>query len=198
MAKRKNRRAPRRRYEASVTPTHFIRLQRLKITVDPNRKWYVVRLGEQRERDVERDLRAAGFSTYRAIEQDFATRNGRTIATERRASPGYLFVGTGGAVDGRKQLWAHCHAITAKQPPVSFQDDSRGVVEFPNHIPPRRPFVRVMGPFDVSHLQRLVDRLEPPHVAVLWAGNEPVFTFPARAARIVENEVVYLAEPLAA
>lgn len=199
--KKQNRRAMRRqRYEPQITPTHFIRLTRLKITVDPNRRWYVVRLGDQREQDVERGLRAAGFSTYRAIERDLVARNGRTATVERRLIPGYLFVGVEKAEDGRALLWAHYEAVMARQPPMTVQLEipHKRRVDLESHVPPRKPFVRVMGPFAVSHLQRFVDRLEPPHVAVLWAGGEPVFTFPAKAARIVEGEVVHLAEPVAA
>lgn len=172
MAKGKNRRKE-RRYQPKPTPTHFIRLHRIKVIVDASRRWYVVRTESRREREVEADLRAAGFTTCLPLDVRQVARAGRAVEVYTRPAAGYVFVGFESPSCGREALWSY--------------HDTRAADRWRE-----RPFYRVMGPFQPHKLQRFVDRLKPPPVAVLYDGVEPVAVFPAGFSGLMDGEVAAL------
>lgn len=172
----KNRRA-KRRYEPSVTPTHFLRIARVKARIDADLRWYAI--PTYKDRELVRGLSEAGIAVYRDAEVELSRKRGSVKQIERRPMAGYVFAGFPEGVDGRLALWAVQDA--AKQRTASD-----------------RLFSRIMGPFDAEELVRVICRLRGIPYAVLWDQNGPVDVFVARAAGIVEREHVGLAKPEAA
>jgi hypothetical protein len=188
----KSNRRLRRRYRAKPTPPHVIRLTRIRVEIASDREWFVLRVPARREREIERGLQAAGFATYRPVEQAFHERQGGAIEIERRELPGYVFAGVPSPVDGRSALWGYADVASASLPPVRLLDDSGVEVGILSSGRRERPFSDVLGPFDPDGLQRFVDRVGTRAVAVLFAHDEPVMVFPAAVARITECEAVHL------
>jgi hypothetical protein len=193
----KNRRA-KRRYEPRVTATHYIRIARVKMRIDPALRWYAIRTSIRKERQLEADLRARGIAACRGIEVDLARVNGSVRETEHRPAAGYVFAGFAKAVDGRSELWAIHDQQMAKQPPARLPNDLGELVEVSARAPSERPFTDVLGPFDAAGLAAFVCRLKGLPHAVLWDQREPVFVFPVRIAGVVDCETIHLAEPRAA
>ncbi|UHC14359.1 transcription termination/antitermination NusG family protein [Methylobacterium currus] len=192
MARKRNRRKLRTQYsDAKVTPTHFVRLERLRVIVDADRSWYVIRIDGSREKKVRKGLEAEGFAVCAPAHTSIVERAGRFRELRQRAAPGYLFVGVTHGVDGRAALWAHHDRVMANLPPtlVALRDEGR-LVEVRQHGEPERPFYRVMGPFGRDQLQRFSDRVGAELVAVLYAGKEPIGQFQAGAAGISERETL--------
>lgn len=153
----KNRRA-KRRYEPSVTPTHFIRISRIKARIEPGLKWYVLRTAARRERDLEEGLLAAGIKVCRAAEIGLERRARRVHESEKRPAAGYVFAGFPQDTDGRHVLWSYHGTEMARQPPMAFQTKN-GELTIQPRSPDERPFTRVMGPFDGAGLQRFINSL---------------------------------------
>lgn len=172
MARRKTRKQQQQRvklYDAKVTPTHHVRLQRLRVVVEHTRAWYVVRIDPKRERKVRDGLEGAGFLTCSPAEVTLVEKRGVAVEQRARPMPGYLFVGLEPGQDLRGQLWNHHDRVMSDRWA-------------------ERPFFAIMGPFKPPELQDFVDKMGPEPVAVLYAGEEPIGTFPAAAARILEGQ----------
>ncbi|ACL57453.1 transcription termination/antitermination NusG family protein [Methylobacterium nodulans] len=190
MARKRNRRRNRTKiFDAKVTPTHHVRLHRLRVVVDGDRRWYVVRIDPTRERKIREGLETAGFATCVPASSAVIEHRGRYRETRRRAVPGYLFVGADRGMDGRAALWAYHDRVMASLPPRVFALEDEGrLVRVRQQGEAERPFYRVMGPFGPEQLQRFSDKVGAELVAVLYAGTEPVGQFPAAAARILEGQ----------
>ncbi|NBJ13323.1 transcription termination/antitermination NusG family protein [Microvirga arsenatis] len=190
----KNRRKKHRRYleTPKVTPSHFIRLERLKVVIDESRKWYVVRVNAKTEVKVQRGLEQAGFTTYRPVDTDMVRRRGRVYEVGKRPAAGYLFVGVTPDKCGHEELWAYHDRIVAGDQPFTVIDQEGRELVCDARMVQERPFYRVMGPFGVKQLQRFADRIRPPLVAALWYKGEVLGHFPAIHSGLVEGEKLLL------
>lgn len=96
---KRNRRKERRSidYKPALTPTHFVRLSRVRVVIDPARRWYVVPVKAYRR--LERAGQAQGVATYEAVEAVRTVCRGRLREARRRPLAGYLFVGAGARRD---------------------------------------------------------------------------------------------------
>lgn len=194
---KKNRRQTRQgRFEPKVTPTHFIRIERIRVEIDATRKWYIVRTAPGRERKVKLDLERAGFTTFMAVNSAMEIRRGKAVEVQRRPAAGYLFVGIDPAECGRELLWQYHDDVIGAATAVTFTSNTGATATYESRTAKERPFYRVFGPFGVSSLQRFVDRLDPTPVAVLWHGETPLLTFPAQASGLVEGEMLGVAQVL--
>jgi len=194
MAK-KNRRKKHTRHRLEtpkVTPTHFIRLERLKVVIDESRKWYVVRVNSQAEAKVQQGLEQAGFVTYRPVEPDLVRRRGRVYEVGKRPAAGYLFVGVDPGKCGHQELWAYHDRVVAGDQPFTARDEEGREVVYDARMVRDRPFYRVMGPFSVKQLQRFADKLRGNLVAALWYKGEVLGHFPAIHSGLVEGEKLLL------
>jgi len=117
------------------------------------------------------------------------------VEVEARPLAGYVFAGAEKATDGRSALWAWYDAVMAKPAPVTLPDGKGGQVEVQERGWRDRPFHEVMGPFDAGQLQQFVEAIGPRVVGALFERRHLVLTFPARAAKILEDEVVLLTPP---
>lgn len=177
MAK-KNRRKKHHRQgfeTAKPTSTHFIRLERLPVTIDESLKWYVVRVNAKTEAKVQKGLEQAGFTTYRPVDAEMVRRRGRVHEVGQRPAAGYLFVGVDPEKCGHHELWAYHDRVVYDV--AAVQD---------------RPFFKVMGPFGAKQLTRFAERIRPPMVAALWYRGEVLGHFPAIHAGLVEGERLML------
>ncbi|ACL56975.1 transcription termination/antitermination NusG family protein [Methylobacterium nodulans] len=190
MARKRNRRRNRTKiFDAKVTPTHHVRLHRLRVVIDADRRWYVVRIDGSRERKIREGLETAGFAICAPASSAVIEHRGRFREVRHRAVPGYLFVGVDRGTDGRAALWAYHDRIMASLLPSVFELEDEGrIVRARQQGEVERPFYRVMGPFGPEQLQRFSDKVGAELVAVLYAGKEPVGQFPAAAARILEGQ----------
>ncbi|ACL58746.1 transcription termination/antitermination NusG family protein [Methylobacterium nodulans] len=189
MARKRNRRRNRTKiFDAKVTPTHHVRLHRLRVVVDADRRWYVVRIDSNRERKISEGLEAAGFATCVPASSTLVERRGRIREVRHRAAPGYLFVGVDPGTDGRAALWAYHDCVMASRLPSVFQLEEGRIVQARQQGEADRPFYCVMGPFQPAQLQRFADKTGAEIVAVLYAGQQPVGQFPAAAACILEGQ----------
>jgi hypothetical protein len=194
MAK-KNRRKKhhRQRIETpKVTPTHFIRLERVKVSIDESRKWYVVRVNAKTEAKVQKGLEAAGFTTYRPIDADMVIRKGKAYEIGRRPAAGYLFVGVDPQKCGHEELWAYHDKVVAGDEPFTAIDDEGREVIYDVRMVQERPFYKVMGPFKSKQLSRFADRIRPGLMAVFWHQGEVLGHFPAKYSGLVEGERLLL------
>jgi transcription antitermination factor NusG len=91
--KTKNRRQ--RRYSPStLTHRSGLRLiERHRVEIDRALSWHVVYCRAQQERVAERDLQAAGFTTYRPVQTFERLYRGKTSTVERAPVSRYVFVG---------------------------------------------------------------------------------------------------------
>jgi hypothetical protein len=178
-----------------VTPTHHIRLTRVRVEIDPGRTWYVLRVPGRRETEVASELQSVGFETNRPVQQTYVRRGNRIFEIEARPVAGYVFAGAPGGVDGRSALWAYHAACLAPKPPVSLPDGSGGMVDIQPRSSRGQPFMNVQGPFCATELQRFADQVGPRATGALFEGRNLVLTFPAPVAKILEGERVLLAPP---
>lgn len=190
---RNRRKKHRQRLETpKVTPTHFIRLERLKVSIDERLKWYVVRVNAKAEAKVQKDLEEAGFTTYRPVDPDMVRRRGRVYEIGKRPAAGYLFVGIEPEKCGHEELWAYHDKVVAGDQPFTVIDQEGREVVFDARMVQDRPFYRLMGPFSVKQLQRFADKLRGNLVAVLWYQGEVLGHFPAIHSGLVEGEKLLL------
>lgn len=201
MARRRNRSAAKQQreklYDAKLTPTHFVRLERLRVEVPTDLRWYVVRIDPKRERKVREGLEAAGFRTCSPAEVEVVGKKASTMELRHHAAPGSLFVGVERKIDpatekevcGREMLWGYHHRFMATPKRAEIVNDLTGEVHTARVLgETERPFYDVMGPFRGEELQGFSDRVGKDLVAVLYAGGEPICTFAAGAARIFEGQ----------
>ncbi|KFG68689.1 transcription termination/antitermination NusG family protein [Microvirga sp. BSC39] len=195
MAKKNRRkRHNRQRLETpKVTPTHFVRLERLKVVIDENLRWYVVRVDAKREGKVKQGLEAAGFATYQPVDvRGMGRAKGKTFEIKQRPAAGYLFVGLHKDRCGHEDLWAYHDRAVAADKPFTIIDQQGQEVVYDAGTLRERPFYRVMGPFGSKQLQRFADKISGPLVAALWSGDGIQETFPATVFDIVEGETLLL------
>ncbi|SFF77004.1 transcription termination/antitermination NusG family protein [Methylobacterium sp. yr596] len=201
MARRRTRSATKLKreklYDAKLTPSHFVRLERLRVEVPTDLRWYVVRIDPKREKKVREGLEAAGFATCSPAEVEVIGKKASTLELRQHAAPGSLFVGvkrredptTGKEVDGKQLLWGYHHRFMATPDRQEFVNDRTGEVYSSRVLgETERPFYDVLGPLKAQDLQGFSDRVGKDLVAVLYAGGEPICTFPAGAARIFEGQ----------
>lgn len=195
MSKLKNRRKKHNRQGLSTpkaTATHFIRLERIKVSIDESRRWYVVRVNAKTEAKVQKGLEAAGFTTYRPIEAGMVIRKGRTYEIGRSPAAGYLFVGVDPEKCGHEELWTYHDKVVAGDQPFMATDDQGRQVVYDARMIQERPFFKVMGPFKTKQLSRFADRIRPQLQAVLWHRGEVLGHFPAKYSGLVEGEKLLL------
>lgn len=194
MAK-KNRRKKHQRQRIETpkaTPTHFIRLERIKVSIDESRRWYVVRVNAKAEAKVQKGLEQAGFTTYRPVDTDLVRRGNRVYEVGHKPAAGYLFVGVDPDKCGHEELWAyHDKVVTGDQPFTVIDADGREVI-YDARMVQERPFYRVMGPFKTKQLTRFAEKISGTLVAVLWHRGEVIGHFPAVHAGLVEGEKLLL------
>src|SRR5215211_4849183 len=159
----RNRRA-KRRYEQLMTPTHFLRISRVRTRIAPGLQWCALRT--QDEGALERALQDAGFTALRAVEVGLSRDSGRIRENEKRPAAGYVFAGFGKAVNAIEALWAWQEREMVKRPPAAFQIENR-TIEVQDRSAARRPFYDILGPFDGVGLQRFLNRLGGRPYAVL-------------------------------
>jgi hypothetical protein len=195
MAKSKNRRKKHRQGLSTpkVTPTHFVRLERLKISIDEDLKWYVVRVDVKRESKVKEGLEQAGCATYHPVDVKGMVRQKRkTVEIRQRPAAGYLFVGLAKNKCGHEELWAYHDRAVAADKPFTIIDQNGAEIVYDAGTLRERPFYRVMGPFGSKQLQRFANKINGPLVAALWSGDDILETFPAAVFDIVEGETLLL------
>ncbi len=200
MARRRNRPTKQQReklYDAKLTPTHFVRLERLRVEVPTDLRWYVVRIDPKREKKVREGLEAAGFATCSPAEVEVVGKKASTLELRQHAAPGSLFVGverrinpeTQKEVCGREILWGYHSRFMATPDRMEFINDRTGEIYSARVLgETERPFYDVLGPLKAEDLQGFADRVGRDLVAVLYAGGEPVCKFAAGAARIFEGQ----------
>lgn len=193
MAKKNRRKKHRQRLETpKVTPTHFIRLERLPVTIDERRKWYVVRVNAKTEAKVQKGLEDAGFATYRPVEPDMVRRRGRVYEVGKRPAAGYLFVGLEPDRCGHEELWAYHDRFVAGDQPFTVVDQEGRELICDARMVQDRPFYRVMGPFKAKQLQRFAEKIRGSLVATLWYQGEVLGYFPAIHSGLIEGEKLLL------
>jgi hypothetical protein len=181
-----------RGYKPRPTPEHIVRLERVRVEIDPAKQWFVVKVPGRREREVERSLKAAGFATWRPVQQQFVERARGAVELERRELPGHVFAGVPGPQDGRQALGQWWSAQNAALPPVTFLDARTGISQEICGGAPEPLRMSVVGPFRTAELQAFADEVGSPAVAVLYVHGRPEFVFPAATARLAADEAAWL------
>lgn len=182
MSRKRNRRKHREkaRYsDAKVTPTHFIRLERLRVIIDADRSWYVIRIDGRQEKKVRRGLEAAGFAVCSPAHTSVVERAGRFRELRQRAAPGYLFVGVERGIEGRTALWAYHDRTMANLPLVKIENkDDHRMIYARCRGDEERPFYAVMGPVEHGDIQKFVECVGDELVAIIFDGFDAIAHFP--------------------